>query len=258
MSRREGFLEPEQDELLCMVAEAARNVPRSQRQKFLVAQTMGGDILIHPGLPGDMEIYAGDVEILANQGLVALSHTSNNTLAFDVSPSGFRYYAELKRLSGSPVQRVEKTIRVHLDSAPFEQRFPKALRLWSEAEVKLWTPDADQQLTTIGHSCREAMQEFAAALVLEYAPSNVDPDPTHIVARTRQVLQVGMPVGRVRDFLDALLAYWGTVSDLVQRQEHGAQKEGEPLLLEDARRVVFQTALVMFEISRALPIRRAT
>jgi hypothetical protein len=53
-------------------------------------------------------------------------------------------------------------------------------------------------------------------------------------------------------FLVALLAYWGTVSDLVQRQEHGAQKEGGPLVWEDGRRVVFQTAIVMFEVDRAL------
>jgi hypothetical protein len=46
--------------------------------------------------------------------------------------------------------------------------------------------------------------------------------------------------------------YWGTVSDLVQRQEHGAQKQGAELTWEDARRVVFQTAIVMYEVSRAL------
>jgi hypothetical protein len=38
----------------------------------------------------------------------------------------------------------------------------------------------------------------------------------------------------------------------VQRQEHGAQKEGRPLVWEDGRRVVFQTAIVMFELDRAL------
>ena len=39
--------------------------------------------------------------------------------------------------------------------------------------------------------------------------------------------------------------------DLVQRQEHGGQKEGEPLGWEDGRRVVFQTANVMVELHRA-------
>lgn len=58
---------------------------------------------------------------------------------------------------------------------------------------------------------------------------------------------------RVRAFLEALLAYWGTVSDLANRQEHGATREGESLVAEDARRLVFQTMLVMYELDRALP-----
>jgi hypothetical protein len=45
---------------------------------------------------------------------------------------------------------------------------------------------------------------------------------------------------------------YATVSDLVQRQEHAGQREGEPLVWEDGRRIVFQTAIVMFEIDRSL------
>jgi len=56
----------------------------------------------------------------------------------------------------------------------------------------------------------------------------------------------------VSAFLDALLVYWGTACDLVQRQEHGSQREGAPLTWEDARRVVFQTMLVMYEVGRAV------
>jgi len=52
-------------------------------------------------------------------------------------------------------------------------------------------------------------------------------------------------------FYDAVLAYWGTVSDLVQRLEHGAGKEGEPTDWDDARLVVTQTAMVMTELMRA-------
>ena len=42
------------------------------------------------------------------------------------------------------------------------------------------------------------------------------------------------------------------MSDLAQKQEHGGQKEGEPLVWEDTRRIVFQTILVMFEIDKSL------
>jgi hypothetical protein len=49
---------------------------------------------------------------------------------------------------------------------------------------------------------------------------------------------------------EAIIGYWGAVSDLAQRQEHGAQKEGDPLTLEDSRRLVFHTAFVMYELDR--------
>jgi hypothetical protein len=55
-----------------------------------------------------------------------------------------------------------------------------------------------------------------------------------------------------KPFLEALVAYWGTLSDLIQRQEHGALREGDALVWEDDRRVVFQTCVVMYELSRAL------
>ena len=53
------------------------------------------------------------------------------------------------------------------------------------------------------------------------------------------------------EFLDSLIEYWRTVSGLAQRQEHSGQKEGRPVDLEDARLVVFQTLLVMYEVHRA-------
>ena len=53
-------------------------------------------------------------------------------------------------------------------------------------------------------------------------------------------------------FLDALFEYWRAVGDLAQRQEHAGQREGDPLVWEDGRRLVFQTALLMSEAARAL------
>jgi hypothetical protein len=57
---------------------------------------------------------------------------------------------------------------------------------------------------------------------------------------------------RKSEILDALLAYWRATDSLIQRQEHGGQREGEPLTPEDGRRAVFQTAVVMFEADRTL------
>jgi hypothetical protein len=100
--------------------------------------------------------------------------------------------------------------------------------------------------------CREALQEFAASLadLKRVDVSNIEPAKT--VSRLKAVL-----AGRAATlgtseaaFLEALVSYWGTVSDLVQRQEHGAQRERGPLVWEDARRVVFQSCVLMYEVTR--------
>jgi hypothetical protein len=123
-----------------------------------------------------------------------------------------------------------------------------------EAESIVWSDNSEQQLTVIGHLCREALQEFANTLVEKYLPPGVDDNRAHTENRIRVVLaQQENQLGSTESlFLDALIRYWRTVSDIVQRQEHGAQREGALLTGEDGRRVVFQTAIVMFEIDRAL------
>lgn len=257
----EVLLEPEQKGLLCQLVEAARNVPRDKRHKFLAAQSFGGDSILHDGLPGgSIRAYFGDIEILANEGLVHLSYGSERTPMFDVPPLGFKYYEQMKQQSGQPIQQVETEVRTYLNTQAFREKYPAAYQKWADAEAKLWASESVRELTTVGHLCREAMQDFADALLQRYQPPNVEEDAkkdkTKIIARVRAVLDLDQQRGQmgetVKPFLDALLTYWGTVSDLAQRQEHGAQKEGEPLVWEDARRLVFQTAVVMFEIDRTL------
>jgi hypothetical protein len=249
------LLEPVQAELLAKIVEAARNVPVEQRERFVVAQNKSGDTLIHPGLPEkNKRIYYGDVEMLAQAGLLNLGFGSRGTPLFDVTPLGFRYYEYLKKRAGEAIDRVESTIRNYLDAHEFKQKYPEAFEKWSSAEDLLWCTDTEQQLTTIGHLCREAVQEFATALVECFQPPDVTNDKTKTVDRLRAVLDLKRSeLGTTeRPFLDALLAYWGTVNDLIQRQEHGAQRESQQLVWEDARRVVFQTMIIMFEIDRAL------
>ena len=143
----------------------------------------------------------------------------------------------------------------YLDSTRFRNSYPQAYRKWIEAETRLWEVDSQEFLTTIGHNCREAMQEFTDVLLQRHNLSNAEPDRAKTVARLQLVISVNANKfgERASAFLEALVAYWGTVADLTQRQEHGGQKDGQPLILEDARRVVFQTLLVMYEIDRAIP-----
>ena len=107
----------------------------------------------------------------------------------------------------------------------------------------------------IGHLAREAMQEFAASLAALHPNVIVDSDRAKTVSRIRAILNASPSSNSSetgKAFLLALLAYWGTVNDLVQSLEHGSQREGHSIMWVDARRVVFQTANVMFEIDHGL------
>jgi len=250
------LLEKEQEELLMVLVEASRNVPREQRQKFIAVQTLGRTLaeVIHPGLPNDFEgVYIGDLEILAQQGLLNLSYGQYSSVNFHVTPFGTRYYEWLKGNKREPARQVEQEVRAYLDSDVFRRKYSKAFEKWQEAETLLWEADTEQKQTVIGHLCREALQEFATHLVDRFPPSEVDENKSHTIARLKAVLGQFSHLGSTeRLFLEALIAYWGTVSDLIQRQEHGAQREKEGLLWEDARRVVFHTMLVMHEVARVV------
>lgn len=227
------LLEQEHKDLLATFVEAVRNTPRDQREKFFVLQTQQGDFIRHPGLRGrNMSVYMGDVEALANEGFLTISYSSRGTPSFDVTPRGFAYYEYLKQQISEPAQKIETITKGYLNLPEFKEKYPAAYQKWSDAEQMLWNSDSERQLTTIGHLCREAIQQFATALVNKHQPPNVDVDITHTIARIRAVLnlkakQLG---GAEKAFLDALLPYWGTVNDLIQRQEHSGQKEGPPLI----------------------------
>lgn len=250
------LLEPSQEELLCKLVEADRQTRTDKRECFWLQEVGEGTSITHPAFGRHPpNVFKPDLKALEDERLIKFSPSRQRAFSqFNITPLGFKYYEYLKTRSGEPTQRLESEIKQYLDAEAFQPRYSAAYQKWSEAEKLLWGADSEQQLTVIGHLCREAMQEFADALVRHYSPTKVDTDKARTVSRIRSVLELRkQDLGeRKYAFLEALLPYWGTVSDLVQRQEHGAQKEGEPLTWEDGRRVVFQTMVVMFEIDRAL------
>ena len=144
---------------------------------------------------------------------------------------------------------MQRRVKEYLDAERFRARHPKAVAKWQEAEARLWDDDSQDSFTTIGHLCREAMQEFAASMLRHAGITPRESDPAKSVSRIREFLEARRSEmgDSFAAFLDALLVLWGTVSDLAQRQEHGAQKEGSPLGWEDGRLLVFHVAVVMFE-----------
>jgi hypothetical protein len=253
-------MQKEHIELLCLLVEAARNV--SQKEPFYALGPPLGTTLgevLHNGIPGrEFAVYLGDVQDLASLGLITIRHfNTHGGFDFDVSPAGFAAYEQLRTETSERVGQVSETMRSFVESPLFSTRYPAAFERWLAAEKALWSADTDARVTEIGHLCREAMQYFADALVAGVLAGDVDANPTHTVARVRYVLdrREAKPSERVQAFLGSLLDYWGCVQDLVQRQEHGALKEGERLVWEDARRVVFQTLIIMYEVDRAITVR---
>jgi hypothetical protein len=246
------FLEKEQKELLVALVEASRNVQSDPRRAFILTQGLNeGDRVRHPGLPGgNVKIYLGDLRALADAELLIFSQRD----MFDLHQRGFQYYEHLKRQTAAPIRRVETEITGYLATERFRKTYAEAYQKWSEAEAMLWKSDSESQFTTIGHLCSEALQEFTDTLIRKFQPPKIDPDKSHTVSRLRAVIDLhSEQLGdKIESLLHVLVTYWGTVSDVVQRQEHGAAKEKEPLVWEDGRRVVFQTLIVMYEIDRAL------
>ncbi len=250
------LLEPEQRELLCKLIEAVRSLPEgTPRGKFFAATAMGLPGALFVYTEGNIEVTGSltDAEILAESGLLGVSYGSAGEPTFYLKPAGLQYYRELKTTS-LPAEAVEKEIRGHLSSDKFKKVFLKAFEKWSQGESLLWESESEKQFTMIGHLCREAMQEFADALIQMHETARNIQEKTKDISRIAAVLeQMATSLGsKETDFLKQLLKYWATVSELVQRQEHGGVKEGEPLKWEDARRVVFQTMIVMYEIHRSL------
>lgn len=255
------ILEPEQKELFIRLVETIKSVPRDKRSPFLLANSSSGTCLIAPSRTGSSEnitgFAKGDPDMLSDKGLLRLDSGSRGGKNYVITPEGFQYYEWLMKQQGAPVERIEQRIRKYLDMDGFRKRYAKAYEHLIRAEEKLWVSDSQKHFTVIGHECREAMQEFAADLYTQVFGADLDDDKKKNIKRIQAVIdQKGADKGTtVKPFLDALLAYWGTLSDLTQRQEHGAQKEGEPLTWEDARRLVFQTVNVMSEIDRTLGVK---
>ncbi len=250
-------LETEQKELLMRLVEAVRSVPGESRRSFLVIYQMAGVTKLQGNGLDDFPVLRDDLTTLSDAGLIRpTNHNEHGGISgFILPPEAFDYYSELRSESDDQAGQVEEEILHYLTGADFQSRYPQAFARWREAAELLWKADGSDELSTIGHKCREAVQDFVTELLQRQGVAPKNPDP----ARTRDRLSEVVDTRRVdlgdrkAELLDALFNYWKAACDLIQRQEHAGQRQdGEPLTWEDGRRVVFQTAVVMFEIDRTL------
>jgi hypothetical protein len=160
-----------------------------------------------------------------------------------VNPESIRMSRREHRLAEA--NRFERSVAEYVNAEGFRRTHPEAYRKWTDAHTLLETAP-DRLATQIGHLCREAIQEFTDELVRQHNlgpfESNKTKNKISAVFGAREGVSPS-----VRSATTALAAYWDAVSDLIQRQEHGAG-----LAAEDSRRVVFLTMFVMREVDLAL------
>lgn len=251
------ILEKEQQELLFTIVEASRNLPRDKRQVFYVIhEDSGNSYLQHPGLQkSEFKFHYVDLELLSKEGFVhVLKYNKYGIVRFDVHPRGLHYYKYLKEKSGEPVEKIEETVHRFIDTSDFQKKYPKAYEKWAEAENLLWDTESPNQLTTIGHLCREAIQEFMDTLYLQVNPPGESIPKDKTLNRLREIIEANsQQLGKKeRAFLQSLHEYWKAINGLIQKQEHGSKKENAQLVWKDGRRVVFQTLMLMYEVSQSL------
>ena len=248
-------LEDPQVRTLELLVEASRVFPPERRQPVYGKRkysTASADLLLmHPGIPGNHTgVYPGDVRQLADERLIRLND-SGATWEIEVTGLGYACYAWQKERQGGPIERLERSERSYLDIATVAERHPVAVARWREAERLLWSADSSDTATTIGHLCREAHQAFASSMLDRHPNPAAPPDRLMTKARLAAALDaLSIKSDRLLNLASALLQYWGAVVDLAQRQEHGANREGETLTWEDSRRLVFATLFALTEMDR--------
>lgn len=165
-----------------------------------------------------------------------------------VTPEGLRKSRAAHR--EGEVGRFEASLAEYIGAEAFRYRYASAFLKWSDAH-QLLEMEPVRHATSIGHLCREAIQEFSDRLVFLYRLGPFETSKTK--DKIRAVFEAQPDTSpTVRRSIEALVAYWCTVSDLAQRQEHNSAKDGDALVADDSRRIVFQTMLVMREIDLAL------
>jgi hypothetical protein len=241
-------MEPEQESVLTRLVEAAQQAPRDQRTIYLF-RVQGGTLISGAGFKDVVPDH--DVFALEQAGLIQRTGHGEGDEYVLTSRARARY-AVAHRTHGTRTSQQEQQVRRLLDDEAFRRHYPTAYARWCDSADKLWSAEGERSFTTIGHECREAMQAFATEALALYAPPGpVEQDAARVKKRLGAVIAMMRPqLGeRRRTFLERLGDFEEALLDLIQRQEHGAQKDGEALTWDDARRVVFHTMSVMVELA---------
>jgi hypothetical protein len=227
---RDSYLPAEQDDVFAELARMGVQVPNATWLHY-AAQQLRDD--------GYIEAYFAGGMTIVNLKLTREGREAARTI-FD------------------PTEKVLAESRAQIGSEAFAAAFRGAYEPWADAAKLLYGENAAAELTTIGHKVREASQAFATAAIATFGAD----DPPEDVKLVKK--RLGAVIAHNRDYLsdqkrkvlEDLGDLWESTVDLIQRQEHAGQKEGEPITVEDGRRVINLTMFVMLEFATILEDRK--
>src|SRR5205085_87520 len=123
-----------------------------------------------------------------------------------------RVHAEGLKASGREhraARSVEHQLVDYLNQPAFQARYPRAVEEWRTAQ-ELLAVDPTRYATPIGHHCRDARIAFLDELAARHGVQLDSADGS--VDQLRAIIsKAGPESGRVKAFLETLVAYWGTV-----------------------------------------------
>lgn len=252
MPMAEPLLLPEQSDLLASLVTLARQSPEEVGTFTVVQHLMG--IAIASARRVELEDASmPNLRVLAEARLVGMAEIGAQMWQLWVTPHGFAYDQRRRSGFGQPLVGLQGEVVNYLETDDFVARHPAAHRAWKRAMASLWTQDSEQHISSIGHDCREALQAFTTELLTLTGVTSADTDTSHTKNRIRTAL-FGRheQSGTSTPSLEALIDYVDALIPAIQQAEHAGQKQGQPLVWEDARRIVFLTGLAMYELDRAV------
>jgi hypothetical protein len=154
---------------------------------------------------------------------------------------------------GEPPNRIERHVESYVDSPGFRERYPVAFESWQTA-FESYCEDPVRHAQSIARACRKALTSFDEEATRHYE-LDVPSDELGRAKRLRAAIAADdahLAPGML-EFLDALLKYWETTGDLVERHTDGEPVDvDEESTVDVIRRMVFHTMLAMYEIDQAL------
>lgn len=239
-------LEPKQARLLIELVEHGHTLPREHRGWVHVRTAASVDVF--KGARRAWEVVRGDLLALQEAGYLR----NVGGQRWDLTAKAQQFYED--QMQEEPTLSMEEQSQRLISDAGFRSRYPNAYARWCSAQRLLSARESGDNATLVGHSAREATQAFATELVAQHQPHSVCADETMVEKRVGAVIAMhAAALGEKRRLaLQALGSLWRATNGLIQRQEHGAAKEGESVTADDARRIVLLTLVLMTELDQAL------